>query len=99
MVAAWHLILGDHGHWQHLGEWRAVMWIVIDGVWQWKGITMSLIQWLGQVQGWCNQTADALERQHMQHRESQQPKQEWKVDRVMSLGMESALVQRGWIVL
>ena len=68
MVAAWHLILGDHGHWQHLAEWSTVMWIVLDGIWQWKGITLSLIQWLGQVRTWCNQTAEAFERQQMRQR-------------------------------
>ena len=68
MVAAWKLVLGDHAHWQHLAEWSTVLWIALDGIWQWKGITLSLIKWLGEVQAWCRKTADALERQQMRQR-------------------------------
>ena len=71
MVAAWQLVLGDHAHWQHLAEWSTVLWIALDGIWQWKGITLSLIKWLGEVQAWCRKTADALERQQMRQREDE----------------------------
>ena len=71
MVAAWEQVLADHEHWEHLACWRSFVWNSLQGIWQWKGITLSLIQWMGELQSWMSAAAEELERQLMRRREQE----------------------------
>ena len=71
LVAAWINLMRWQNHWAHLGAWSYTLWQALGVLWQWKGVTTELLEWLQEVHGWAARTATALERHAMQQREEQ----------------------------
>ena len=69
MERAWARVLGDSEHWQHLGEWRDFVWVTLNGVWSWKGVSIDLLKFLMELQKSFKDTAARLGQQTMKARE------------------------------
>ena len=69
LLCAWNRVWQRQGVWGELGFWGHYIWIMLDGIWNWKGVSMELLKGMLDLQRWLKEVADNLEKHLRYERE------------------------------